>query len=477
MAIVLACTYDADVSGRLSSILEATGIWPAIASHHDDMLPKDLLERLTDVHEIDFADSKTIKQYSPGKSWEIHAADLILANAKRKRWGWSSPKNINFLDFWRDFDPQCRFVLAYSSPTDWRARNMEKNLDVSKELEVWTAFHSEMLKFYYNNKDCSVLINTDFIYREPREVSKTISKKFNFTSSRKLASLETEFPPYAPITYLIADALSSKVDDSANLFQELEAVADFPGNSDESQNATYAREEYSKLKSDIKAINEEMMIKKTQNLDVISSDEVDLLKLQLNQVQEELQYYFCEYQKTLATKLPVKSKSTEMVSVDESDILTIDLRNFIDGDNWHNPEEDGRWAGPGKKTTLNISGLKQGRYNISINILTAMSSGIVQEMGLSFAGREVPIKRNFLSHLKGPLAPLRRVKARMENGGLRFPVLISGVVNYTGTGNEPAQLTLTVPDTISPSSTGESDNRLLSVFIREVKFQPLREGA
>jgi hypothetical protein len=48
--------------------------------------------------------------------------------------------------------------------------------------------------------------------------------------------------------------------------------------------------------------------------------------------------------------------------------LKIDLRNPIEGDNWHPIEATGRWAGPALESTLTIPALSVGTYQLAVHI-------------------------------------------------------------------------------------------------------------
>lgn len=480
MSIFVGCTYHPDLSERLEDILNSVGVWHATASLNDEMLPKDIVKQLSDSYDINLSDASTIKQYMPGKSWQMLAANLFLANAKRKRWGWACPENVNFLNFWKDFDPQCRFVLVYSSPSELLARQIETNSVEDKQVKTWTKFNQEILKFYYTNREITALINIKSVYDEPEKVGKIIAKKFSIPRGRKKTSPDVKDLPYSPITYLIADAMSTNLSESKNLFLELEAAADLAQNNDSTQYIANAQNEYHNLKLSVASANETLTEREAQKSEITTSAETNLLKLQLNQVQDELQYYFCEYQKKVKIETlqrPIKDRSASNLKTDLSlnkdNALIIDLRNFIDGNNWHNPEETGRWAGPGNETTLNIPSLESGRYKLSINIISAMSLEIVKGLSVSFNENHIPTKQRPLSNLSGPIAALKRAKSRIGTTNLSFPILITGIINYEANKDNNPKLTFSVPTTIAPSAIEGNDDRLLSVFIKDIILHPL----
>lgn len=480
MSIFVGCTYYPDVSKRLEEILDSLGVWHAASSLPDEMLAHDMVKKLSDSYEINLSETSTIKQYMPGKSWYILAADIFLANVKHKHWGWVQAENINFLNFWKDFDPQCRFVLIYSSPSDLLARQIETNSLNDNQVKTWIKFNQEILKFYYTNQDISALIDIKSIYDEPEKVGKLISKKFSIPRGRKKVSPEAKNLPYSAITYLVANAMSASLNESKNLFLELEAAADLAQNNDDTEFIANARDEYDNLKSSVTSANERLTELKEQKSESTAYAERNLLKLQLDQVQDELQYYFCEYQKRVKietlqhlTKDRSAGNLKSDLSLYKDNAIVIDLRNFIDGNNWHNPEETGRWAGPGNETTINIPSLKSGRYKLSINIISAMSLEIIKGFSVSFDDKRIPVKHRTLSNLSGPIAALKRAKSRIRTNKTSFPVLITGIINYEASKDNSPKLTFTVPTTIAPSAIEGDDDRLLSVFIQDIILHPL----
>ncbi len=210
--------------------------------------------------------------------------------------------------------------------------------------------------------------------------------------------------------------------------------------------------------------------------------EKELLALQLEQTQQELERYFREYQKLRKQgggkqagageenvgARPAVSGSRDAGEKEkqtgEKAPAVLDLRHFIDGDNWYYAEHDGRWAGPKTKSTLRLPAVPAGRYRLEMEIVGAMSPEIMQEMQVWLQGKPLNLRRR----------DSRSALRRLFGGPPRFPVVLSAEVEVAaGQGGKGPVLELRFPRTISPASRGSDDERELAVRMRQVKLSPV----
>ena len=207
----------------------------------------------------------------------------------------------------------------------------------------------------------------------------------------------------------------------------------------------------------------------------------ELIK-QLEQTQSELERQFLrahslEQELKDVKAQPVPEPITKPISppllpkpVDEA---TIDLRQFIDGENWHNAEQDGRWGGPGNDSTLKIPRLAKGRYSVSVDIVSAMNTNILNGIELSLDGRKIQCSVQYLSHLGGRSAPFRRTIARIQQHPNPYPAKITGAFAVDKVTDKPSHvLTIRAPRTIAPSELGQPDTRKLSAHVARVELKP-----
>jgi hypothetical protein len=221
--------------------------------------------------------------------------------------------------------------------------------------------------------------------------------------------------------------------------------------------------------------------------------ENQLLLLQLQQVQEELENYFHKYndlkrqvdepakvgQATAAGSASAASHQTSPVVPEGGVTLTgrqqtiVDMRHFVDGENWHNAEHDGRWAGPGKVSTLRLPRLDKGRYRLDLDVVDAMAPEIVRQLEVSFDGAPVTLTRRSMDGLRGPLAPLKRVYLTYYKRRQLYPMQFSGVVEVReNAARSQPQVEFSFPSTISPADRGEPDSRSLAIRLRQVVITP-----
>ncbi len=123
--------------------------------------------------------------------------------------------------------------------------------------------------------------------------------------------------------------------------------------------------------------------------------ENELLLLQLRQVQDELERYFLKYQE-LNGIVQLESGNlaflTQFWHEQHPSEIHIDMRREISGENWYYAEHDGRWAGPANISTLKVPALRDGRYNIILDIADAIDPCIMTAMELMVNGVQVPLK-------------------------------------------------------------------------------------
>jgi len=135
--------------------------------------------------------------------------------------------------------------------------------------------------------------------------------------------------------------------------------------------------------------------------------------------------------------------------------ISFDLRGEIDGDNWYDAEQDGRWAGPGHVSSLTLPALGAGRYQMELDVVDAMAPEIVNGMTLSLNGNPVTI--NPKCH--------------------GYPTLVTAEFST----DMPApdgqwELRISFPRVASPADHGSDDHRTLAIRLRTVSIKEIRPG-
>ena len=194
--------------------------------------------------------------------------------------------------------------------------------------------------------------------------------------------------------------------------------------------------------------------------------ENELLLLQLHQVQEELKYYYLKYQEIAGGRQGANSIE---ISMDDKlgnknfSTTVLDLRQFIDGENWYSAEHDGRWAGPGTISTLRLPALQKGHYKLELEIVDAIEPEILREMNLSLNGKLLVLKGR--NGLIGPWAPFVGLYRKRQ----KYPLLLRSEIHITDAEvGADLYLEFGFPKTISAVERGAQDARDLAIRLKMV---------
>lgn len=196
--------------------------------------------------------------------------------------------------------------------------------------------------------------------------------------------------------------------------------------------------------------------------------ESESLLFQLHQVQEELEHYFLKFQALEKGKeQPPAYAAAAAPEFAVRAETVLHMRDLIEGENWHKAEHDGRWAGPGTVSVLQLPKVPSGRYRVELDVVDAVVPEIVKKMTVSVDGKQVQMKRAANKAIAGLLGRLKRFGKREL-----YPLLLTGEIEVEGSADRP-RLTLTFPRTVSPKAIRDStDSRELAIRVRQVKLSP-----
>ncbi len=232
MAVVLVCGVQNSGYQLAYDFLIKAGLARAKPSKREDYSPTDISSGICSAYGLDKNELVSIDQVEPGKVWQALSTDLMLANLSESDWGWADPNLVYMLEHWRDFDPQIKFVLVYSSPDQAVAEMANEGelstKNVEQALSDWQKINAELIRFYFKNKERCILLNSDFLSRDA-------SLFVNYSRDQLGADLidiknnAVAIPKRDPIHDLIAPMLVEDAVDAYALYQELESAADLPG--------------------------------------------------------------------------------------------------------------------------------------------------------------------------------------------------------------------------------------------------------
>lgn len=359
MSILITSGFEQNWCEFAQTRLVNMGIVKSGKSKRNEFDAHTFLNKMCGSYKVSVERSRSFRQIDPGKAWQITAADLVVENSDIEDWGWADPRNLFFLEFWKEFDSACKFILIYGHIHQSIAHHIEKMGSFPKSPDAWVSrwngYHSELLKFYHDNPGRCILVHVSEFSGNANGLSRLLNETLD-VSARILNS--EEFLPENSISILAANQIlqSDTFEDNAHigLYEELENAANLPDEKDinTSQVAENALKDYQEsqqtnellsqkletqdkiadgLRDDLISANQTLMkrdteIKGLQELiaqkdtlvekltqehkqdlkkeansklekQASKEQENELLLLQLHQVQEELEYYFSKFQK------------------------------------------------------------------------------------------------------------------------------------------------------------------------------------
>jgi hypothetical protein len=116
-----------------------------------------------------------------GRLWEQLASDIFISNLQSQAWGWADTRSRPLLSFWKNFDPQLRFVLVVCSPERLIAHSIESSNDapnVEKLLNQWQSYTEALLEFYKENSKRCIVVNIQDCIDQPAIFLQTLNKKW-----------------------------------------------------------------------------------------------------------------------------------------------------------------------------------------------------------------------------------------------------------------------------------------------------------
>lgn len=505
MSILVISGYQKTWCDFAYARLRQMGLQEPLPAAGSGLDPHELTEKMRKAHKIAARPGSDIHQVDPGKAWQITAADIVVQNAEQGVWGWGDPDTIHFLDFWRDFDASCRFLLLYGSPAQSLSQVLQSGEDLpedmAQEFEAWLHYHEALLKFYNSNPKKCLLVHVSQLGDTARDLTQHLAGKFN-VELRQLNA--TDDLAEAELVKVIAEQAARDHQSDESLFMELESSADLPAQLQHGSapDALKAQQEYTDVRqkaasADSLAMqNSELMdrlnkvMEELQQKADVSEHEQDLeeenqlLRMQLNQVQEELEHYFSKYQEMNTAH--AQGSGTQNVAGDHGKTnrkpfrvneagpasVELDMRSIVEGEGWHPPEAHGRWAGQSLRSSVRFPALEAGSYRATIEIVDAMSVDLAKGLKLEFNGHAIVGKLKILSNMGGRLAPLRRIKADLQQVEKPYPAEIvahipASLINPQEMSN---RLELVSEDAVSPASQGGQDSRKLSICVKSIRL-------
>jgi hypothetical protein len=525
MSVLITCAYRPEWCNFAALRLEDLGVLPSKDVKRLEVSANSLTSKMMSAYKVSSERSTKFRQIKPGKAWQIGASDLFIENADQDKWGWSHSGNLFFLDFWKKFDDTTIFLLIYAPPEFLFGNTLDQ---LSQEsilndnlIKRWEEYNKEMLRFYHANKDISTLIHINQLEGTASKFSEHMNKKFELDLRRLNSSTELEID-YVNVA-LAKELLKETKQSYSQILAELEASVDLVDNMGQEQGSktleafgSYNKlkqenikitkeirdhqQEYADIKEELLNLTKAEKSLKQENIKITKEIrdhqqeytaikvklsnlkkaekelKVDngLLVAQLDQVQEELEFYFDKFQDTETNESP-ETKKTEKTKKGLTSV-SLDFRNFINGKGWYNSEEFGRWGGELNEHSVLIPDIEPGKYALIIKIVDSMDLSIVTNLGINMDGESVDFKLKLHSNFKGLLGSVRRYRLKRRNIEKPFPAIIHSkiLIKELDSENQSHQLTFSPPFLKKPSGKGgATDERNLSFCIESLTLRRL----
>ena len=314
-----------------------------------------------------------------GRFMDQMAGDIFVTNIKAALWGWADSRSTQMLDYWHDFDPRINFVLVYVSPEQMLADAIRTNtaeVSVEAVLAAWQSHNQKLLRFHLRNPQRSLLIYSREALANPQALLDLCAEKWSldltaysdnteaFNSEDDLLALYLaqqlcrEHTEVADLTYEIASTLNRLADVEATITNSLPIANESLINSYRVlQDRSAAQQQLQEQEQEISALKDrfdeqkkqgeqELKTLRADNAKIIkefnaqlalsddslksSTQENELLLLQLHQVQEELEHHFLqgtELQTLLDGHIEAKATSDQEKTtlIEQCDALSHEL--------------------------------------------------------------------------------------------------------------------------------------------------------
>lgn len=196
--VIIASSPDCNTA-NLQTLLQASGLQAARPSAKYGHTASDWHSKIYTALDHDIDGLTTQSPLPVGIAWLDLAVDLMVSNIDQVEWGFADARATWLLDFWRNVDPQSRFVLAYTPP---------QHLDLSspQALNTWLSYSGELLRFYKANKARAILVDNSEVGIYPARLAYTCQKTWSLTTVdwQKLGTVAASAPPstYGPVPSL-----------------------------------------------------------------------------------------------------------------------------------------------------------------------------------------------------------------------------------------------------------------------------------
>lgn len=230
MKIVITCGHPCSGLHIAHDTLTQAGLMNPLPSGRESLSVVELHEKIFKANDLALDGLHDCTPLSPGKIWQMLAMELFAGNLEQTDWGWADARSVWLLDFWKNLDPQIRFVLMYSTPEFAIGRMAQGKPvdagDIETFITSWIAYQTEILRFYNRNPDRCLLVNIFSIRHDPIRFIEKSNETFGLNLSLSSSLELSEREDFSAIAVTLAKALVEDNEEAQLLYAELESTAD-----------------------------------------------------------------------------------------------------------------------------------------------------------------------------------------------------------------------------------------------------------
>lgn len=238
------------------------------------------------------------RPFSPSEGFTTQASELFSSIEDEALFTWSDINCALNLDFWQSTIENASFLLFYSSPEYELASYINSRsfneAHVEEIMQAWLVRTKVMLAFFMNNRSQCLLVNLQSADSERHLFVQLLNERFRLQIDRNASAAKNRSGNLALVEYLAASLLRDN-ELVSELYDEVRSAATVIGEQDASLENTQSRSRsligaflnettsYEQLTKSYRQLSESH--KELEN-------DLSLKQLQINQLKEELEYYF-----------------------------------------------------------------------------------------------------------------------------------------------------------------------------------------
>lgn len=159
--------------------------------------------------------------------------DFLLANLDKENWGWQAENNMPTFSYWRNLEPEVRFILVFDHPKyifNHLTTNTLTTDALDKVIDNWVEYHQKMLEAIKLYQDKALLLegraalnNVVSLKKEMKNIAPTLELKsgWQIPKENSYSNSNPVLQKSNPTIDLIAEEILCKYPKVISVFNEL----------------------------------------------------------------------------------------------------------------------------------------------------------------------------------------------------------------------------------------------------------------